>query len=129
VSRTFRKLQAAAIKDPAHAAAIAAAASRDYPSLRDVPDAAFPLFATTAQWLRMLDASCDAPFFGAAGAAGDERDDADGIGLHVELGDWDSEGEGAGGGDEGGEGSDGGDDAGGGGGGAGAEVEMIGGAR
>ncbi|KIZ02024.1 hypothetical protein MNEG_5936 [Monoraphidium neglectum] len=101
VSRTFRKLQAAAIADPADARAVAAAAARDYPSLRDVPSAAFPLFVTTAQWLRMLDASCDVPFFAGPGGEGEDREDADGIGLHVELGGWDSEEEGGSG--EGGE--------------------------
>ena len=90
VSKTFRKLQAAAITDAADARAVAAAAGRDYPSLRAVPSAAFPLFVTTAQWLRLLDASCDVPFF-AGGGDGAEGEDADGIGLHVDLGGWDED--------------------------------------
>ncbi len=91
VARTFRKLHAAAITNPADAAAVAAATARSYSSLRDVPSAAFPLFVTTAEWLRLLDASCDASFFGVGGGDEDERADVDGIGLHVDLGGWDSD--------------------------------------
>jgi hypothetical protein len=90
VSRTFRKLQAAAVASADDAAAIAAAAAVERTSLRDVPPAAFPLFVTSQQWLRMLDASCDERFFGGGGEGGEDAD-PDGIGLHVDLRGWDSE--------------------------------------
>jgi len=56
VSRTFRKLQAAAITDPQDAAAVAAATAAEPTSLVNLAPAAFPIFTTTRQWLKLLDA-------------------------------------------------------------------------
>lgn len=41
---------------------VLAARSRQYHSLTDVPDKAFPLFLTSKQYLAMLDASIGEPF-------------------------------------------------------------------
>lgn len=98
VASTFRRLQAAAITNPEDAAAVAAA-NREPASLIDVPQAAFPLFMTTRDWLKALDASCAESFFARTAdghLVGREIDDWDGIGLEVDLGqdDWmDEEGD------------------------------------
>jgi hypothetical protein len=54
VSRTFRKLQAATITDPADIAAVNAATASEPSSLVNLAPAAFPLFTTTRQWLLLL---------------------------------------------------------------------------
>ncbi len=68
----------AALTD-ADAALVREACSRDYPSLRAVPTHAFPLFVTTQQYLRMLDATCDEPFFQQLPAGAVEDDEAGAI--------------------------------------------------
>lgn len=97
MSRTFRKLQAATITDPADAAAVAAATAAEPTSLINLAPAAFPLFTTTRQWLMLLDASVTQPFFArgpdgrlaaGVGSGADEIGgvtDWDGIGLEVDL--------------------------------------------
>lgn len=97
VSRTFRKLQAAAITDPTDAAAVSAATASDPVSLVNLAPAAFPLFTTTRQWLMLLDASVTESFFvrggdgrvagggGGGAGGGGEVHDWDGIGLEVDL--------------------------------------------
>eukprot|EP00775_Hariotina_reticulata_P001454 gene1454-1796_t len=94
VSRTFRKLQAAAITDPQDAAAVAAATAAEPTSLINLAPAAFPIFTTTRQWLKLLDASCSGQQFFAPGLVSDqlggedEIEDWDGIGVGVNLQGW-----------------------------------------
>lgn len=91
MASTFRRLQAAAITDAATAAEVAAA-NHEPDTLINLPEAAFPLFMTTRDWLKALDASCAESFFVRTPDGrllGREIDDWDGIGLEVDLGEGD----------------------------------------
>lgn len=55
-------LQMAALKADTDRSRVLAARSRQYHTLSDVPDAAFPLFLSSRQYLAMLDASVGEPF-------------------------------------------------------------------
>jgi len=91
VASTFRRLQAAAITVAATAAEVAAA-NHEPDTLINLPEAAFPLFMTTRDWLKALDASCAESFFVRTPDGrllGREIDDWDGIGLEVDLGEGD----------------------------------------
>lgn len=62
VARAFRRLQSAVL--PAEEwEAVSAAAAAQYHTMRDVPDAAFPLFLSSRNFLRMLDGCLQSPFF------------------------------------------------------------------
>eukprot|EP00955_Chlamydomonas_euryale_P044350 352864-Chlamydomonas_euryale.AAC.8 len=67
---------------------VVAAGEASYPTLRDVPREAFPLFLSSRTWLHMLDGTLQAPFFprhpnGAIMTnLGDERD-LDGMNVEV----------------------------------------------
>jgi hypothetical protein len=96
VASTFRKLQAAAITDASYAKKVKDA-DREPENLINLPAESFPLFMTTRNWLKALDASCAESFFERTAdgrLAGREIDDWDGIGMEVDLKeDWMSDDE------------------------------------
>ena len=69
VAKQFNKLRAAILRDPSEAKRLQELSNQDYPSLADIPSDAFPLFWTTKQYLRAVDATLpdtpvrDGPFF------------------------------------------------------------------
>lgn len=69
VAKQFNKLRAAILRNPAEAKRLQELSNQDYPSLADIPSDAFPLFWTTKQYLRAVDATLpdtpvrDGPFF------------------------------------------------------------------
>jgi hypothetical protein len=52
-----------AVLRPEEASAVLAATAAPYPSLSCIPDEAFPLFLSNRQFLAMLDATLQQPFF------------------------------------------------------------------
>ena len=69
VAKQFHKLRAAILRDSAESKRLEELSNQDYPSLADIPTDAFPLFWTTKQYLRAVDATLpdtplrDGPFF------------------------------------------------------------------
>jgi len=57
VAKQFHKLRAAILRDPDESKRLEELSKQDYPSLRDIPTDAFPLFWTTKQYLRAVDAT------------------------------------------------------------------------
>ncbi|CAD7695958.1 unnamed protein product [Ostreobium quekettii] len=89
VSRTFRKLQGAVLSAE-EVRDLAELANGEYPTLSEIPSAAFPLFLTTRQHLQMLDGTLREPFFprhenGAIDYDNDEELDPDGMEFKVNL--------------------------------------------
>ncbi|GMH41232.1 hypothetical protein BSKO_09142 [Bryopsis sp. KO-2023] len=101
VEKTFRKLQAAVLsKDQLQHVIDLGKNAYPFRPFRDIPSAAFPLFLTTHQFLRMLDGTLQEPFFPRKEDGtlmhngGDEiLDDLDGMGLLVSLDECDSDDE------------------------------------
>lgn len=98
VASTFRRLQTAAITDKSSASRVKDA-NREPENLINLPTESFPLFMTTRDWLKALDASCTESFFlrkADGRLVGREIDDWDGIGQEVDLADgWLSDDEGS----------------------------------
>ncbi|KAL0040884.1 hypothetical protein WJX79_008605 [Trebouxia sp. C0005] len=69
VAKQFNKLRAAILRDLTESKRLEELSKQDYPSLADIPSDAFPLFWTTKQYLRAVDATLpatplrDGPFF------------------------------------------------------------------
>lgn len=69
VAKQFHKLRAAVLCNPKESRRLEELSNRDYKSLADVPSEAFPVFWTTAQYLRAVDATLlantptNGPFF------------------------------------------------------------------
>lgn len=69
VAKQFNKLRAAILHDLTESKRLEELSKQDYPSLADIPSDAFPLFWTTKQYLRAVDATLpatplrDGPFF------------------------------------------------------------------
>ena len=69
VAKQFHKLRAAILRDPEESKRLEDLSNQDYTSLADIPSDAFPLFWTTKQYLRAVDATLpltpltDGPFF------------------------------------------------------------------
>ena len=57
VAKQFHKLRAATLNDAVESKRLEELSGRDYKSLADVPSEAFPVFWTTAQFLRAVDAT------------------------------------------------------------------------
>jgi hypothetical protein len=108
VASTFRRLQAAAITDASYGKRVKNA-NREPDNLINLPAESFPLFMTTRDWLKALDASCTESFFERTAdghLVGREIDDWDGIGVGVDLEDDWMSGDEASEGDAGEDGSD-----------------------
>lgn len=69
VAKQFHKLRAAILRNPEESKPLEDLSNQEYTSLADIPSDAFPLFWTTKQYLRALDATLpptpltDGPFF------------------------------------------------------------------
>lgn len=69
MARQFHKLRAAILRDPEESKRLEDLSNQDYASLANIPSDAFPLFWTTKQYLRAVDATLpptpqsDGPFF------------------------------------------------------------------
>ena len=69
VAKQFHKLRAAILRNPEESKRLEDLSNQDYTSLADIPSDAFPLFWTTKQYLRAVDATLpptpltDGPFF------------------------------------------------------------------
>ena len=63
VAKAFRKLQANVLCDAEESKRLEELSKAEYHSLANVPAEAFPLFWTTRQFLRALDATVETPFF------------------------------------------------------------------
>lgn len=69
VAKQFHKLRAAILRNPDESKRLEELSNQPYASLADVPSEAFPLFWTTKQYLRAVDATLpptpltDGPFF------------------------------------------------------------------
>ena len=69
VAKQFHKLRAAILRDSDESKRLEDLSKQDYTSLADIPSDAFPLFWTTKQYLRAVDATLppttlsDGPFF------------------------------------------------------------------
>ena len=63
VAKAFRKLQANVLCDPEESQRLEELSRAEYHSLAGIPSDAFPLFWTTRQFLRALDATLPQPFF------------------------------------------------------------------
>ena len=57
VAKQFHKLRAAILRDPEESKRLEELSKQDYASLADIPADAFPLFWTTRQYLRAVDAA------------------------------------------------------------------------
>jgi hypothetical protein len=94
VAASFRRLRAATDDDAEAAAAAAEGAEAPLSSLLAVPQHRFPLFLTSAEYLRLLDATLPNPFLtsrdapGGIGGDDDELDelDLDGADVEIDLG-------------------------------------------
>ena len=69
MAKQFHKLRAAILRNPEESKRLEDLSNQDYTSLADIPSDAFPLFWTTKQYLRAVDATLpptpltDGPFF------------------------------------------------------------------
>ena len=69
VAKQFHKLRAAILRNPEESKRLEDLSNQEYTSLADIPSDAFPLFWTTKQFLRAVDATLlptplsDGPFF------------------------------------------------------------------
>ena len=69
VAKQFHKLRAAILRNPDESKRLEDLSKQDYTSLAEIPADAFPLFWTTKQYLRAVDATLpptplsDGPFF------------------------------------------------------------------
>jgi hypothetical protein len=57
VAKQFHRLRAAILRDSEESKRLEELSKQDYPSLKDIPSDAFPLFWTTKQYLRAVDAT------------------------------------------------------------------------
>ncbi|DBA81851.1 TPA: hypothetical protein ACH3X1_007570 [Trebouxia sp. C0004] len=57
VAKQFHRLRAAMLRDSEESKRLEELSKQDYPSLKDIPSDAFPLFWTTKQYLRAVDAT------------------------------------------------------------------------